>query len=250
MFIEKKTYLCGINYPPWLGKTKARPRFRGLIFLSEMEEQNKQRVIVYIDGFNFYYGLKKAPWKKYYWLDIVKLMESFLRPNQELVAVKYFSARPTDVGKCKRQDAFFQANKENPKFKLILGKYLKKEIECFKCHNIIHTYEEKESDVRIATQIVADSYQHNCDLIIIVSADSDMIPALELAKEAKVNVFVYFPPHQHSSNLATMSCGAPLQMQRYESKFKKALLPDSIKLSNGFELSIPKEWKELQKSKH
>ncbi len=97
-------------------------------------------------------------------------MESFLRPNQELIAVKYFSARPTDVGKRKRQDAFFQANKENPKFKLILGKYLKKEIECFKCHNIIHTYEEKESDVRIATQIVADAFQHNCNLAIIVSS--------------------------------------------------------------------------------
>lgn len=66
-----------------------------------------QKVIVYIDGFNFYYGLKIKPWKRYYWLDIVKLMESFLKPNQELVAVKYFSARPTDVDKRKRQDAFF-----------------------------------------------------------------------------------------------------------------------------------------------
>lgn len=95
-------------------------------FLYDYGRKNKQRVIIYIDGFNFYYGLKTAPWKKYYWLDIVKLMESFLRPNQELIAVKYFSARPTDVGKRKRQDAFFQANKENPKFKLILGKYLKR----------------------------------------------------------------------------------------------------------------------------
>lgn len=52
----------------------------------------KQRVIVYIDGFNFYYGLRKdVRWKKYYWLDIVKLFEMFMRPNQELVAVKYFS---------------------------------------------------------------------------------------------------------------------------------------------------------------
>lgn len=74
-----------------------------------MEGQNKQRVIVYIDGFNFYYGLRKAPWRKYYWLDIVKLMESFLRPNQELVAVKYFSAKPTEEGKRKRQDAFFSS---------------------------------------------------------------------------------------------------------------------------------------------
>jgi len=30
----------------------------------------KQKVIVYVDGFNFYYGLKGDPkWKRYYWLD-------------------------------------------------------------------------------------------------------------------------------------------------------------------------------------
>lgn len=89
----------------------------------------KQRVIVYIDGFNFYYGLRKdVRWKKYYWLDIVKLFEMFMRPNQELVAVKYFSARVDDIDQSLRQSAFFQANKENPKFKLILGKYLKKRL--------------------------------------------------------------------------------------------------------------------------
>ena len=121
--------------------------------------EQKQRVIVYIDGFNFYYGLKSnAKWKKYYWLDVVKLFEMFMRPNQELVAVKYFSARPNDINQSLRQNAFFQANRENPKFKLILGKYLKKSITCFRCGNIIHTHEEKETDVRIATQIVADAY--------------------------------------------------------------------------------------------
>ena len=112
--------------------------------------EQKQRVIVYIDGFNFYFGLKSnAKWKKYYWLDIVKLFEMFMRPNQELVAVKYFSAKPDDIDQSLRQNAFFQANRENPKFKLILGKYLKKSITCFKCGNVIHTHEEKETDVRI-----------------------------------------------------------------------------------------------------
>ena len=105
----------------------------------------------------------------------------------------------------------------------------------------------RSSDVRIATQIVADAFQHNCDLAIIVSADSDMIPAVELAKEAKINVFIYFPPHQYSSNLATMGNGAPIQMLRYEKRFKQALLPDKITLANGFELSIPTEWKVLQR---
>jgi uncharacterized LabA/DUF88 family protein len=206
-------------------------------------EQNKQRVIVYVDGFNFYYGLKTPTWKRYYWLDIVKLFETFIRPNQELIAVKYFSARPTDIEKSKRQDAFFQANKENPKFKLILGKYLKKEIECFKCHNIIHTYEEKETDVRIATQIVADAYQKNCDIAIVVSADSDMIPAIELAKESKRKVFVYFPPNQYSNNLAVMGDGSPILMKRYEARFKQSVLPDTITLNNGFNLSMPGKWK-------
>lgn len=92
--------------------------------------------------------ISKKPWNKYYWLDIVKLFEQFMLPHQELVAVKYFSARPLgDPDKSLRQNAFFQANLENRKFKLILGKYLKKRLECFKCHNIINTYEEKESDV-------------------------------------------------------------------------------------------------------
>lgn len=213
-----------------------------------METVTKQKVIVYIDGFNFYYGLKSnARWKKYYWLDIVKLFESFMRPHQELVAVKYFSARPDNEEQSRRQNAFFQANRENHKFNLILGKYLKKDIKCFACGNIIHTHEEKETDVRIATQIVADAYQKNCDVSIIVSADSDMIPAIELARQTRQQIFVYFPPNQYSSNLATM-CGQPIQLQRYESRFRQSLLPGIVHLDVAdYDLSIPKEWKEYQK---
>ena len=164
----------------------------------------------------------------------------FMRPNQELVAVKYFSARVDDLDKGLRQSAFFQANKENPKFKLILGKYLRKEITCFHCGNLIHTHEEKETDVRVATQIVADAYQDNCDLAIVVSADSDMIPAIELAMEAGHKVVVYFPPHQYSSNLASMASCSPLHLKRYESRFAQCILPDVVHLSiPDFDLNIP-----------
>ena len=37
---------------------------------------------------------------------------------------------------------------------------------------MIQTYEEKESDVRIATQIVNDANNHLCDVAIVVSAES------------------------------------------------------------------------------
>ena len=153
---------------------------------------SKQKVIVYVDGFNFYYGLKNNPaWKRYYWLDLVKLFEKFMLNNQELKAVKYFSARPiNNEDKARRQAMLFDANKENPKFHLILGKYLKKKIVCKHCGFNINTYEGEKNDVRIATQIVNDAKNGDCDIAIVVSTDSDMIPAIELAKNAGVRVAV------------------------------------------------------------
>lgn len=73
----------------------------------------KQKVIVYVDGFNFYYGLKNKGWKKFYWLDVVKFFERMMNNNQILVEVNYFSARPHDVIASKKQDLFFSANKVN-----------------------------------------------------------------------------------------------------------------------------------------
>ena len=49
--------------------------------------ENKKQVIVYVDGYNFYYGLRKGgpKWKRLYWLDIVKFFERMMLPDQELV---------------------------------------------------------------------------------------------------------------------------------------------------------------------
>ncbi|MBO7559013.1 MAG: NYN domain-containing protein [Bacteroidaceae bacterium] len=228
-------------------KAKARRLRKGVAYFL-LYYMEKKKVIVYVDGFNFYYGLKASPkWKKYYWLDIVGFFEKFLKPNQELVAVKYFSARPDDPVANANQGRFFQANKENNKFRLILGTYLKKNIVCRNCGFIIKTHEEKETDVRIATQIVADAYEKNCDIAIVVSADSDMVPAIEIAKGIGQTVFVYFPPNQHSSNLATMGSGSPIFLQRYESRFKQSLLPDVVHLKSfDIDISIPEKWKNFQ----
>ncbi|MBR3572007.1 MAG: NYN domain-containing protein [Bacteroidales bacterium] len=207
-----------------------------------------QKVIVYVDGFNFYYGLKKNhKWRRFYWLDVVKFFELFMKPDQELVRVKYFSAKPDNVEKALRQNAFFQANKENPKFQLMLGKYLRKNIRCYNCGYQIQTYEEKESDVRLATQIVNDANNHNCDVAIVVSADSDMIPAVELALKAGTKVFVYFPPFHYSNSLSNISTSRVINLERYESRFRHCILPDTVHLSlSNFDLTIPEKWKEYQ----
>ena len=46
---------------------------------------------MYVDGYNFYYGLKNggAKWKRHYWLDIVNFFERMMLPDQELVEVNW-----------------------------------------------------------------------------------------------------------------------------------------------------------------
>jgi len=218
-------------------------------FIFSRVVMDKQKVIVYVDGFNFYYGLKAISlkdnkWKKFYWLDVVSFFEKMLNDKQELVEVIYFSARPHDNAAAKRQDLFFSANKLNPKFKLILGKYLKKNILCKFCGKTIPSYEEKETDVRIATQIINGVYKTRCDISVIVSADSDIIPAVELIREINPahKIFVYFPPLRHSVSLSN-SCDGERKLSDYKARFNQSMLPDNVTLLNGTVISRPNNWK-------
>jgi len=53
----------------------------------------KERVIVYIDGFNLYFGLLEAGFRSCKWLDLRKLAQNLKQPNQEIIEIKYFTSR-------------------------------------------------------------------------------------------------------------------------------------------------------------
>lgn len=204
----------------------------------------KQRIIVYVDGFNFYYGIRQSKQKKHYWLDMVQYFESFIRPHQELIKLKYFSATPSDQGKYDRQDLFFTANKLNPKFALYLGKYMPKNRKCKKCGEIHKTFEEKETDVKIATNMIADVVNDRCDISILVSADSDLIPPIDFIKEYKPThkILVYFPPHRFSNDLESLAT-ATKKLQGTTNILDACMLPENITLPNGYVISRPTKWR-------
>ena len=83
----------------------------------------KQRVITYIDGFNLFYNSLKGIKNK--WLDLWSLCRSFLKDNQELVEIKYFSARVTTLNggnsRVDNQSTYLSALSSNPKIKIKLG---------------------------------------------------------------------------------------------------------------------------------
>ena len=59
----------------------------------------EKRVNIYVDGFNFYFGLKSKKWKKYYWLDVVSFFEKFMKENQKLENIYYCTAVQKNNGK-------------------------------------------------------------------------------------------------------------------------------------------------------
>ena len=64
------------------------------------------RVMVYVDGFNLYFGMVESGLHHCKWLDINKLITSCLTPNQEAVAIKYFTSRVSNNPQSKKDKPF------------------------------------------------------------------------------------------------------------------------------------------------
>ena len=82
----------------------------------------------YIHGFNLYYGLRSKGWRRYYWLDLRRLVERLLRPGQQLTAVRYFTTRvvpePGDRDKARRQNTYLEALETLPDLRIHFGYFL------------------------------------------------------------------------------------------------------------------------------
>lgn len=128
-------------------------------------EQQRLRTIVYVDGFNFYYGqLRGTPWK---WLDLPLLFDPVLVPQNEILKVKYFTAKvqPThkDPDVNLRQDAYFRALKRHcERVEIHLGHFLRHEQYMGHADPPPQTVrvwknEEKGSDVNLALQLLNDA---------------------------------------------------------------------------------------------
>lgn len=51
-----------------------------------------KRTIIYIDGFNLYFGLLEQGWKKYLWLNLVDFSKSIIPNANKFIKVKYFTS--------------------------------------------------------------------------------------------------------------------------------------------------------------
>jgi NYN domain len=140
----------------------------------------RPRCTVYVDGFNFYFGIfeNHPEWK---WLNIERFFTD-LRPL-ETVSVKYFTAIvDEDIAYSEakfRQEKYLKALGTLPNLQIIKGKYQKKLVRCqAECAQEYSVPREKKTDVNIAVHMISDCLETTLDSLVLVSDDSDLEPAI------------------------------------------------------------------------
>jgi uncharacterized LabA/DUF88 family protein len=213
---------------------------------SETVPRSMQRVIAYIDGFNLYFGLKSKGWQRLYWLNVQAAVHRLLRSDQKLVRTKYFtsrvSAKPHDPEKPKRQNTYFEALGTLSDFQMFFGHYLQRPVECWRCGAQRIDYDEKMTDVNIATELLTDAFDDRFDTALLVTADSDLTRPIEVVRSRfpGKRVVLAFPPGRSSERLRQVASAFLLIGRRV---LAASQFPDSIAKPDGFMLRRPESWR-------
>lgn len=204
------------------------------------------RVIAYVDGFNLYFGLKSRAFKRYYWLDLAALANALLKPGQQLLHTNYFTARirlrGNNQADMQRQTTYLEALETRTASSIHYGHYLQKSRQCRSCGAQWTDYEEKMTDVNIATQLLSDAFDDAFDTALLVSADSDLTTPVDRVRQRFPNkrVIVALPPGRQSAELIRAAHG---YLHIGEDKLRQSQLPPQVTRADGYTLLRPAYWK-------
>jgi len=216
-----------------------------------------KRTIVYIDGYNLYYGLIKGTKDK--WLDLLSLSKALLNSEHEIVEVKYFTAPiktfPFDAAATVRQNVYLQALSTLPNLKVFLGFYSKNPTllpaqseRCRVCEaskdGLVRVYklEEKRSDVNLAVEALVDAAHDRADSFVLVTGDSDQVGTVEALRKQFNRQVLVFNPHKAESRHLKLVANYYRNIQR--DLPAKCHLPNFIPIgSKGRFITCPETWR-------
>lgn len=205
-------------------------------------------VIAYIDGFNLYHGLRDRYRHRYLWLDVSGLVRR-LRPRDTIVAVKYFTALVRDKPASEaRQRTYLAALAAHggPELAIVYGRYQAQDRYCRNCGNAWTAYEEKETDVNIAVSLVSDAAKSAAEIAMVISADSDLCPAIRTARNItgnrgkRLGIVAAFPPRRYSDHLKAL---VPRAFTLGQVHIRNSLLPTIVThAATGNTYQRPPSW--------
>lgn len=183
------------------------------------------RTNVYIDGFNLYYRAVKGTSNK--WLDVSRLCQRLI-PRDNINRIRYFTAnalpRPNDTGIPARQQVYIRALKTIPNLSVHLGQFKRRprtgrliQPPGGSLPNIvqIEDFEEKGTDVNLATYLLVDGYEGDYEQALVISNDSDLALPIEMVKNKLGLQIVVVNPNRDSKNFM------PVELSRAASSTRR-----------------------------
>jgi len=160
-----------------------------------------ERISIFIDGNNFYFGLKRIYKKDKNLTDFsFQKFGDFIANGREVQNIFYYNApldRTKDLEGYKRQQKFFEKLKKIPNFNLILCKLLKRKIK----ETGKYFYVLKEDDIYMAGDMIKGAFKSYYDTAILVSGDGDFVPAVKIVQEEGKGVENVYFKKSASTNL-------------------------------------------------
>ena len=163
-------------------------------------------IVVYVDGFNLYYGsLKRSPYK---WLDLGRLCTTML-PNDRVTAIRYYtariSARPGNPTAPNDQQIYLRALRTIPNLSITYGHFLTHSVSMALTGVTptkrvwVDKTEEKGSDVNLASHLLRDAFRGAFQVAVLITNDSDLAEPVRIVRQ-ELNLPVgILNPHQHHS---------------------------------------------------
>lgn len=204
---------------------------------------------VYVDGFNLYYGVAKA--LNCRWVDLQTLFEAQF-PNDDIRQIYFFEAIISGPHRV-HQEAYVRAIDSLDKVQVVLGQMKDKPRTCkvdsctFGGERMWMDHEEKHTDVSIAITMVDDAHRGGYDKLILVTGDTDLVPAVRMAKIIRPQLQITLCiPAMHKSRIFGARPIADLcdRTTRVDAElFVKSQFPRTFTDILGRRHSIPAHWR-------
>jgi len=170
-----------------------------------------------------------------------------------IVRVKYFTAlvypSGRDPTKQQRQTTYIAAIRSLPDVQVIYGRHRRRWMDCrvprAKRKGCTEQgwpyYQEKQTDVNIAIEIINDAHDDAFDAMLLVSRDGDLARILRAIKSkfAQKRIVLASPPGPSSADLPRY---AHSHIHITNADFNACRLPVVVTLKSRKQVARPKEW--------
>ena len=192
------------------------------------------RVACYVDGFNLYHSIDDLNKPHLKWVDLWALAASLCRDKETLAKVAYFSAYATWLPAKYARHREYVAALQNSGVECHMARFSEQTAHCKACGATWKRHEEKETDVHFSLTLLEDAIDDVFDRAIIISADSDHVPAVRRvrARFAGKQLFAATSPGRHGmAREMIRACNSATNIT--PGRVGKCLLPEFVRDSKG-----------------